>query len=106
VPPRIDPVVRGRGEPAGDHRRTVAGPGQRTPACGDRDVLERARPGASTGTRAVAARGRGGRCTERAGWPPETVATKIALEALTKSYLGMLPVLDNVSCKIEEGEFY
>ena len=36
----------------------------------------------------------------------EIVAIKIELEGLTKSYLGMLPVLDNVSCKIEEGEFY
>ena len=34
------------------------------------------------------------------------MATKIALEGLTKSYLGMLPVLDDVSCTIEEGEFY
>lgn len=34
------------------------------------------------------------------------MATKIELEGLTKSYLGMLPVLDDVSCKIDEGEFY
>ncbi len=31
---------------------------------------------------------------------------KFELENLTKSYLGMLPVLDNVSFKVEEGEFY
>jgi len=36
----------------------------------------------------------------------ENVATKISLEGLTKSYLGMLPVLDDVSCQIDEGEFY
>jgi cell division transport system ATP-binding protein len=36
----------------------------------------------------------------------ENVATKIALEGLTKSYLSMLPVLDDVSCRIDEGEFY
>jgi cell division transport system ATP-binding protein len=36
----------------------------------------------------------------------ENVATKIELDGLTKSYLGMLPVLDGVSCKIDEGEFY
>jgi cell division transport system ATP-binding protein len=34
------------------------------------------------------------------------VTVKIALEGLTKSYLGMLPVLDNVSARIEEGGFY
>jgi len=34
------------------------------------------------------------------------VTTKITLEGLTKSYLGMLPVLDDVSCRIDEGEFY
>lgn len=31
---------------------------------------------------------------------------KFKLENLTKSYLGMLPVLDNVSFKVDEGEFY
>ena len=32
--------------------------------------------------------------------------TSIELQALSKSYLGMLPVLDEVSLKLDPGEFY
>ena len=73
----------------------------------DRDVREGARPRGDAWIR-VEANHLERRRLQSSGMrvSRENVATKIALEGLTKSYLGMLPVLDDVSCKIDEGEFY